>query len=231
MRGLVGERGRRRSGVLAVVLTVLLVVGSAFGVFGVSLAPTRSQMIRLAAQAAFTVSLSFSPNPVSAGTQLQISLVFTPGGSTPFTVWVNGSAPGCGPQQEPFTTPNYSNNFSCTPTSSGTYNVHVDAIDSSGSQGSAASTLTVNTGSGGCTTNCGGNNGSGSGSGNGSGGFSLPEGLVTTLFTFALVFFAGLFALAGGVIVMAVVISRRLRQLTEAMKPPELTPPESKPPS
>ncbi|HYS72607.1 MAG TPA: hypothetical protein VEO96_01300 [Thermoplasmata archaeon] len=230
MRGSAGDRGGRQECVLAIVLTFLLVVGSAFGVFGVSLAPARSQTIRLAAQAAFTVSLSFSPNPVSAGTQMQISLQFN-GGSAPFTVWVNGSAPGCAPQQIPFTTPNYSNNFSCTPTSSGTYNVHVDAIDTSGSQGSAASTLTVNTGSGGCTTNCGGNNGSGSGSGNGTGGFSLPEGLVTTLFTFALVFFAGLFALAGGVIAMAVLISRRLRQLTEAMKPPEMAPPESKPPS
>jgi len=226
--GSAGKRGGRQSGVIAAVLTVLLVVGSAFAFFGASLAPARPQTIRLAAQAAFSVSLSFSPNPVSAGTQMQISLQFN-GGSASFTVWVNGSAPGCGPQQQPFTTPNYSNNFSCTPTSSGTYNVHVDAIDSSGSQGSTVSTLTVNTGSGGCTTNCGGNNGSGSGSG--SGGFSLPEGLVTTLFTFALVFFAGLFALAGGVIAMAVLISRRLRQLTEAMKPPELAPPESKPPS
>ncbi len=230
MRGSADERVWRQGGVIAAVLMVLLVVGSASGILGFSVAPAQSSAIRLATQAAFTVGLSFSPNPVSAGTQTQISLQFT-GGSTPFTVWVNGSAPGCGPQQNPFTTNNFSNNFSCTPTSSGTYNVHIDAFDSSGTKGSTASTLTVNTGSGGCTTNCGGNNGSNSGNGSGSGGFSLPEGLVTTLFTFALVFFAGLFALAAGVIAMAVLISRRLRQLTEAMKPREPAPPESKPPT
>jgi len=224
------ERGGRQGGVIPAILMALIVVGSAFGILAVSLTPAQSPAIRLATQAAFTVSLSFSPNPVSAGTQTQISLQFT-GGNTPFTVWVNGSAPGCGPQQQPFTTSNYSNNFSCTPTSSGTYNVHIDAFDSSRTQGSTASTLTVNTGSGGCTTNCGGNNGSSSGNGSGSGGFSLPAGLVTTLFTFALVFFAGLFALAAGVIAMAVLISRRLRQLTEAMKPREPAPPESKPPT
>ena len=229
MRGLADESGRRQGVVIAAVLTFMLVVGSAFGILAVSLAPAQSPTNAVAAQAAFTVSLSFSPNPVSAGTQTQISLQFT-GGNAPFTVWVNGSAPGCGPQQNPFTTSNFSNNFSCTPTSSGTYTVHVDAFDSSRTQGSTASTLTVNTGSGGCTTNCGGN-GSSSGNGSGSGGFTLPEGLVTTLFTFALVFFAGLFALAAGVIAMAVLISRRLRQLTEAMKPREPAPPESKPPT
>jgi len=231
MRGSADETGRRQGSVIAAALAVLLVVGSAFGILAVSIAPAQSRPTPVAAQAAFTVSLSFSPNPVSAGTQTQISLDFTNGGSNPFTVWVNGSAPGCGPQQNPFTTNNFSNNFSCTPTSSGTYNVHVDAVDSSGFMASTASTLTVNTGSGGCTSNCGGTNGSNSGNGSGSGGFSLPEGLVTTLFTFALVFFAGLFALAAGVIAMAVLISRRLRQLTEAMKPREPAPPESKPPT
>jgi hypothetical protein len=134
--------------------------------------------------------------------------------------------------QQPFTTSNYTNSFSCTPTSSGTYNVHVDAIDNTGGRGSTASTLTVNPGSGGCTTNCGGNgSGTGSGNGTGSGGFSLPEGLITTLFLFSVIFLAAIVALAAGVIAMALLVSRRLRQLTEAMKPPEREPPESKPPS
>jgi len=228
MFGTAEERARRHRSVLATVLIVLLVVGSAFGILGVSVAPARAPTTRLAAEGAFTVSLSFSPNPVPAGTQTQISLSFTSGGSSPFTVWVNGSAPGCAPPTQPFTTPNYTNNFPCTPSSSGSYNVHVDAIDSSGYKTSTSNTLTVSTGNGGCTSNCGG---SGSGNGSGSGGFAIPDSLVATMFMFVMIFFAGLFALAGGVIAMAVLISRRLRQLTEAMKPPEQAPPESKPPT
>ena len=225
MFGTADERARRHRSVLATVLIVLLVVGSAFGILG-SITPAKAPLIRLAAEGTFTVSLSFSPNPVSAGTQTQISLSFTSGGSTPFTVWVNGSAPGCAPPTQPFTTPNYTNNFPCTPSSSGSYNVHLDAIDSSGYKASTSNTLTVSTGGGGCTSNCGG-----SGSGNSTGGFAIPDSLVATMFMFVMIFFAGLFALAGGVIAMAVLISRRLRQLTEAMKPPEQAPPESKPPS
>src|SRR5437867_7626571 len=225
MFGTADEAVRRHRSVLAGLLTVLLLVGSAFGILG-SLTPTKAPSIRLAAEGTFTVSLSFAPNPVPAGTQTQISLSFTSGGSTPFTVWVNGSAPGCAPPTQPFTTPNYTNNFPCTPSSSGSYNVHLDAIDSSGYKASTSNTLTVSTGGGGCTSNCGG-----SGSGNSTGGFAIPDSLVATMFMFVMIFFAGLFALAGGVIAMAVLISRRLRQLTEAMKPPEQAPPESKPPS
>jgi len=227
MFGTADEAARRHRSVLVGLLTVLLLVGSAFGILG-SITPTKAPSIRLAAEGTFTVSLSFSPNPVPAGTQTQISLSFTSGGSTPFTVWVNGSAPGCSPPTQPFTTPNYTNNFPCTPSSSGSYNVHIDAIDSSGSRSSTSNTLTVSTGNGGCTSNCGG---SGSGNGSGSGGFAIPDSLVATMFMFVMIFFAGLFALAGGVIAMAVLISRRLRQLTQAMKPPEQAPPESKPPS
>src|SRR3989441_7988436 len=227
MFGTADERARRHRSVLAAVLIVLLLVGSAFGILG-SITPTKAPSIRLAAQGTFTVSLSFSPNPVPAGTQTQISLSFTSGGSSPFTVWVNGSAPGCAPPTQPFTTPNYTNNFPCTPSSSGSYNVHIDAIDSSGYKTSTSNTLTVSTGNGGCTAHRGGN---GSGRGGGGGGGAPPDSLVATMFMFVMIFFAGLFALAGGVIAMAVLISRRLRQLTEAMKPPEQAPPESKPPT
>src|SRR5256886_10925314 len=149
MFGTADERARRHRNVLATVLIVLLLVGSAFGILGASVAPARAPSIRLAAEGAFTVSLSFSPNPVPAGTQTQISLSFPNGGSSPFTVWVNGSAPGCAPPTQPFTTPNYTNNFPCTPSSSGSYNVHIDAIDSSGYKTSTSNTLTVSTGNAG----------------------------------------------------------------------------------
>src|SRR3989449_4052384 len=176
MFGTADERARRHRNVLAAVLIVLLVVGSAFGILGVSVAPARAPTTRLAAEGTFTVSLSFSPNPVPAGTQTQISLSFTSGGSSPFTVWVNGSAPGCAPPTQPFTTPNYTNNFPCTPSSSGSYNVHIDAIDSSGYKTSTANTLTVSTGNGGCTSHCGG---SGSGKGRGGGGVAPPPSLLS----------------------------------------------------
>ncbi|MCI4371274.1 MAG: hypothetical protein L3J78_01350 [Thermoplasmata archaeon] len=224
------EEGARHRGALVAVVAVVLLAVSVFGILGVSPSPAHAST-RLVADGAFTASISFSPNPVSAGTQTQIHLDFTNGGSSPFTVWVNGSAPGCNPPSNPFTTSNHTNNFPCTPTSSGSYNVHIDAIDSAAYKTSTSGTLTVNTGSGGCTSNCGGNR-SGSGNGTGSGSFSLPPELITMMFTLAIVFFAGLFALAGGVIAMAVLISRRLRQLTEAMAPSEKAPKESeKPPT
>src|SRR3989449_1825887 len=185
MFGTADERARRHRSVLAAVLIVLLLVGSAFGILG-SITPTKAPSIRLAAEGAFTVSLSFAPNPVPAGTQTQISLSFTSGGSSPFTVWVNGSAPGCAPPTQPFTTPNYTNNFPCTPSSSGSYNVHVDAIDSSGYKTATSNTLTVSTGNGGCTPHCGR---SGAGKGNGGGGVAPPGKPLAAPFLFLVIFF------------------------------------------
>src|SRR2546422_9479099 len=190
MFGTADEAARRHRSVLVGLLTVLLLVGSAFGILG-SITPTKAPSIRLAAEGTFTVSLSFSPNPVPAGTQTQISLSFTSGGSTPFTVWVNGSAPGCSPPTQPFTTPNYTNNFPCTPSSSGSYNVHIDAIDSSGYKTSTSNTLTVSTGNGGCKSTLGG---SGAGKRRGGGGFLLPRSPRPHPFLFALVFFPRPFA-------------------------------------
>src|SRR5437879_436970 len=215
MFGTADERARRHRSVLAAVLIVLLLVGSAFGILGASVAPARAPTTRLAAEGAFTVSLSFAPNPVPAGTQTQISLSFTSGGSSPFTVWVNGSAPGRAPPTQPFPTPTDTHHFPCTPSSSGSYNVHVDAIDSSGYKTATSNTLTVSTGNGGCTSNCGG---SGSGNGSGSVGFAIPDSLVATMYMFVMIFFAGLLARAGGVIGLEVLISRRIRKRTEDME-------------
>jgi len=104
----------------------------------------------------------------------------------------------------------FSNTWNCTPTTSGTYNVHLDAYDNMGTKQQATATLTVQSGNG----------GSGSGSGNGSGTNPLAglDTVLPTLFIFAFVFLGALVALAAGVVAMAVLVSRRLRQLTEAMK-------------
>src|SRR5207237_2659560 len=82
------------------------------------------------------------------------------GGSVPFKVWLNGTPPGCDPGAQPFTTSTSSNSWNCTPTTAGTYNVHLDAVDNMGTKQQATTTLTVQSG---------GNGGSGSGSGIGSG--------------------------------------------------------------
>src|SRR2546427_4737169 len=119
MHGEANERPRWQRRVLGAALVVLLLAVYACGSLAVSVPPARPPTMRLTPQGTFTVSLSFSPNPVSAGTQTQLHLAFTNTANTPFPVWVNGCAPGRGPPTQPFTTPNYTNSFSCTPTASG----------------------------------------------------------------------------------------------------------------
>src|SRR2546422_5144135 len=87
MFGTADEAVRRHRGVLAGLLTVLLLVGSAFGILG-SITPTKAPSIRLAAQGTFTVSLSFAPNPVAAGPQTTNHLHLTSGGGHPLSLLV-----------------------------------------------------------------------------------------------------------------------------------------------
>jgi hypothetical protein len=161
---------------------------------------------------------------VNVNAQTQISYSIS-GGSAPFKIWVNGSAPGCNPQTNPFTTSNASDRFSCSPNMAGTYNVMVQVQDNVGNRGSTSTTLTVNTGNG---------NGNGNGSGNGSGstsGFQLPAALVATVTLFAAIFIGAIVALAAGVIATAVLLSRRLRQLNETLSKANPETDEPKPPS
>jgi hypothetical protein len=104
-------------------------------------------------------------------------------------------------------TSNYSNSWQCTPNAAGTYNVHLDAVDSAGYKGSASATLTVQSSGGG-----------GSPNGSASNPLAGLDTVLPTVFIFAFVFLGAIVALAAGVITMAVLLSRRLRQLTEAMK-------------
>jgi len=132
------------------------------------------------------------------------------GGTVPFRVWLNGTPPGCDPGTQPFVTSTYSNSWNCTPTTSGTYDVHLDAYDNTGTKQQAVATLTVQSG--------GGGNGNGNGNGSGTNPLAGLDTVLPTLFIFAYVFLGALVALAAGVVAMAVLLSRRLRQLTEAMK-------------
>jgi len=131
------------------------------------------------------------------------------GGAVPFKVWLNQTPPGCDPGTQPFVTSTYTNSWNCTPTTAGTYNVLLDAVDNTGTRVQTAATLTVQSG---------GNSGNGNGNGSGTNPLAGLDTVLPTLFIFAFVFLWALVALAAGVVAMAVLVSRRLRQLTEAMK-------------
>ena len=210
----------RSRAVLRVGLWVVLLLVIALGT-----PPSVPSVGRPVAAAPFTVSFSWSPSTVSANSQTQGMVTFS-AGAVPFKVWLNQTPPGCAPQQVPFVTSNYSESWQCTPTASGTYNVHLDAVDNTGTKESATATLTVQSGGGG-----------GSGSGNGTNPLSGLNDLLPTFFAFAFIFLGSLVALAVGVIAMALLVSRRLRQLTEAMKGGRAGPkspddaPEEKPPT
>ena len=193
----------RRLALLTVGLLVVLVLG-----VGVGTPPSIQPAGRLTA-AAFTVSFSYSPSTTAANSQTQGMVTFS-GGSVPFKVWLNQTPPGCDPGAQPFVTSTYTNTWNCTPTTAGTYNVQLEAYDNTGTKQTATATLTVQSG--------GGNNGNGNGNGSGTNPLAGLDTVLPTLFIFAFVFLGALVALAAGVVAMAVLLSRRLRQLTEAMK-------------
>ena len=210
----------KRRAVVRVGLWVVLLLIVALGT-----PPSVPSIGRPVAAAPFSVSFSWSPNTVNANSQTQGMVTFS-GGATPFKVWLNQTPPGCAPQQVPFVTSNYTNSWQCTPTSSGTYDVHLDAVDNTGTRQSATATLIVQSGGGG-----------GGGGGNGTNPLAGLQDLLPIFFTFAFIFLGSLVALAVGVIAMAMLVSRRLRQLTEAMKGGRDGPkspddaPEAKPPT
>ena len=193
----------RRLALLTVGLLVVLVLGVRVGT-----PPSIQSTGRLTA-AAFTVSFSYSPSTLPANTQTQGMVTFS-GGSVPFKVWLNQTPPGCDPGAQPFVTSTYTNTWNCTPTTAGTYNVQLEAYDNTGTKQTATATLTVQSG--------GGNNGNGNGNGSGTNPLAGLDTVLPTLFIFAFVFLGALVALAASVVAMAVLVSRRLRQLTEAMK-------------
>lgn len=200
--GQTAGRIMRRLALLTVGLLVVLVLG-----VGVGTPPSIQSAGRLTA-AAFTVSFSYSPSTTAANSQTQGMVTFS-GGAVPFKVWLNQTPPGCDPGTQPFVTSTYTNSWNCTPTTAGTYNVLLDAVDNTGTRVQTAATLTVQSG---------GNSGNGNGNGSGTNPLAGLDTVLPTLFIFAFVFLGALVALAAGVVAMAVLVSRRLRQLTEAMK-------------
>jgi hypothetical protein len=100
---------------------------------------------------------------------------------------------------------------------------------------SQTTTLTVTDGNngignGGSSGNSGSNGSNGSSGGGDNGGFQIPSTLITMLMLFGIVFLASIVALAAGMIAVAVLVSRRLRQLTETMAKVNTQPSVAKPP-
>lgn len=166
----------------------------------------------LQASATLGVSLSFSPNPVTQFAPTTGSYAIS-GGTAPFTIWMNGTPSGCYPPGNPFTTSNASDTFTCSPSVTGTFYVHVDVHDSAGNAGSTQTTLTVSSGSG-------GSGGSGSGTGNNTGGIDLSflQNLLPVLMITGILFLGSVVAIAVSSVALAILVPRRLKQLRKAIE-------------
>lgn len=167
------------------------------------------------------VSLSFSPNPVSPGSQTQIQVSIS-GGSPPYLLWFNSSIPGCNPPSQPMQQTSPTASYSCNPTTPGTFGAHLDVADSAGNHGSASANLNVQSGG------SGGNN-----AGNGTGGIDLTalQNLLPVLMITGIVFLGSVVAIAVSFVAMAVLIPRRLKQLRNAIQANPLAPAAAKPPA
>ncbi|HKS59703.1 MAG TPA: hypothetical protein VJS68_02870 [Thermoplasmata archaeon] len=205
---------------LSLALVVLIVASFSGSLSGHSSVVTGTNA-RPDAAALRVVTFSYSPSTVTSGTTIQGTIDLA-GGVAPYYAWLNNTPAGCQPPTTPYLTNNLSNTFNCSPSTTGTFNVHLDIVDSSAPvmRASSTTTLTVNSNS----------SGTGNGNGNNSGNpFSFPSGLLTLVTIFGAIFLGSLVALAAGVIATAVMVSRRLRQLTEAMKLQSAPPTGDKP--
>jgi len=163
------------------------------------------------AEAVLSVTLAFSPNPVSVDTQTQGTITIS-GGTTPFFVWINGTMPnGCQPQTQPMQINSLPYNFQCTPTQTGQYNPSVDAADNAGDRGSTSASLTVQS------------------SGGGNGGNNTGGGVSVSLLPIAVAILTlggyGIMALVGGVLLKSGwnLIKPRPETIHVRLKPKDLT--------
>ncbi|MCI4343159.1 MAG: hypothetical protein L3J92_03465 [Thermoplasmata archaeon] len=175
---------------------------------------------------------SFQPPDVNSGSETSGSVTLS-GGTAPYFLWFNDTPPGCSPSSTPVTISTTPYTFQCTPTSAGTYTVHLAVVDSSVPSSSASGMTGLTVMSNGNGNHNGSGNGSGSnngGGGNTSLGSLIPSGFLEIGLIVALVVIGSVVAIAAGVIAMAVLVPRRLRQLNETLAKSGLPPKEPKPP-
>ncbi|MCI4318784.1 MAG: hypothetical protein L3K23_01455 [Thermoplasmata archaeon] len=204
---------QRRCGALA--LTALLTLFIAGPIGGIVASPVVGRALAMPAATQVSItSFSFQPSSVSANSQTSGSVALS-GGMAPYFLWFNNTPSNCAPTSNPVMISSQQYPFNCQPSSTGSFNIHLDVADSSSPAGhtSASTTLTVTSNSG--NGNGNGNNG---GSGNGSSGFSFPSGLFQVALLLSIAFIGSMVALAAGMIATAVILSRRLRQLKEALE-------------
>ena len=175
--------------------------------------PAFAGAVPVRASATLPVNLSFTPNPVAEFGTTTGSYSIT-GGTGPYTIWENNTPAGCNPQSNPMTTPDSSGTFTCSPTVTGTFDVHVDVQDSAGNSGSTQVTLTVTSSSG----------GSGSGT-NGTGGIDLSflQDLLPVVMITGILFLGSTVAIAVSAVALAILVPRRLKQLRKAIEGQPMT--------
>ena len=182
-----------------------------------------------APSATLPVNLSFSPNPVNVNTPTTGNYAIS-GGTPPYTIWENNTPPGCGPQSNPMITSNPTGTFTCTPTATGNFPIHVDVQDSAGNSGSTQTSLSVTSG------------GSGGIGGNNTGGIDLSflQNALPILLATGILFVGATVAIAASSVALAILVPRRLKQIRKALEaqttpghesPATPPPPKDQPPS
>jgi hypothetical protein len=177
------------------------------------------------ASSAVSISqFSFNPSNVNQGSQVS-GAVDLLGGTPPYYLWFNDTPPGCSPSSNPVSINSPSYSFQCNPSSTGSYQVHLDVVDSSvpATKASQFASLNVN-------SNNNGNNNSNNG-GNTSLSSLLPGGFLTFGIILLVVFLGAVVAIAAGVVALAILVPKRLRQLNETLAKSGLPPKEPKPPT
>ncbi|MGA8663543.1 MAG: hypothetical protein WB809_00510 [Thermoplasmata archaeon] len=206
---------------LVAILAVVSVNGPSISAPSSGLAPASSSVI--------IAQFSFQPSTVNQGSQVN-GTVGLSGGTPPYYLWFNNTPPGCSPPSNPETTSSTTFTFQCNPSSTGSYLVHLDVVDSSATVTKASQTASLNVQTGG-NGNGNGNNSNNGGNGNTSLSSLLPGGFLEIGIILVLVFMGAIVAIAAGVVAMAVLVPRRLRQLNETLAKSGLPPKEPKPPA
>ncbi len=218
----------RRGGVF-VVAVLLILLATLVAVSGSApRLPSPSSGLGLATTPVSITQFSLSPSTVTQNTQVS-GMVSLSGGTPPYFLWFNNTPPGCSPQSNPVNSPSATYSFQCNPTSTGSYNIHLDVTDSSVPVSKASSGASLNVQSSG--NGNGNGNGNNSNSGNNSLSSLFPSSFLEIGIILVLVFMGTMVAIAAGVVAIAVLVPRRLRQLNETLAKTGLPPKEPKPPT
>jgi len=221
-------RSSRPVGVLAVVAAVLMLLATLAAISGdASRVSLPSSGLSPASTPVTITQFSLQPSNVNMGAQVN-GTVGLSGGTAPYALWFNNTPPGCAPPNNPETTSSTTFTFQCNPSSTGSFLVHLDVVDSSVPVSKASQTASMNVRSSG---NGNGNNSNNGGNGNTSLSSLLPGGFLEIGIILVLVFMGAVVAIAAGVVAMAVLVPRRLRQLNETLAKSGLPPKEPKPPA